>query len=49
MFIKFCQKKADTNISTGRDMILAHESTLSKSAQGPGEYQFLPGWPGNLK
>ena len=49
MFIKFCQKEADTNISTQRDMIPQHESTLSKSAQGPGEYHFLPGWLGNLK
>ena len=49
MFIKFCQKEADTNISTQRDMNTPHENTLSKSAQGPGEYQFLPDWAGNLK
>ena len=35
MFINFRQKEADTNISTQRDMITVHESTLSKSAQGP--------------
>ena len=47
MFIKFCQKEADTNISTQRDMIPLHESTLSESALKVWAWvKSVPAWAG---